>query len=105
MKAVTPRDEIGANLDPLSIQRAGDPRFTHVFDAYIGDFEVHRTGCGLSRGDQVLDHLLLSVDRDPSTAGELGEWHPVRQPVEAELDAPVEAVPHGPGVRPGRSHA
>ncbi len=41
------------------------------------------------RGDQVLDDLLLAVDRDRAAAGELGQRDPVPRAAEAQLDALV----------------
>ena len=43
-----------------------------------------------ARGDEVLDHLLLAVDRDRPPAGELGEVDAVPAPVEAQLEAVVD---------------
>ena len=69
---------------PSCVKRHGRRR---RIDAHIGDLEVQRQPGGQPRVDQVLDHLLLAVDRDRPPAGEIGQRDPVALAVEAQLDA------------------
>src|SRR5206468_4655845 len=52
--------------------------------------EEQRAACVEPRRDQVLDDLLLAVDRDRPALGELLEWDPMTLAIEAQLDALVD---------------
>src|SRR5215212_345673 len=59
-------------------------------DAHVLDLEEQRTACVQARLDEVLDHLLLPVDRDRPPAGQLGERDAVAAALEAQLEALVD---------------
>ena len=71
-------------------------------DAHVLDLEVQRQPGAEPRGDEVLDDLLLAVDRDALPAGQVREVDPVRAAGEPQLDALVH---HPLAVQPlGHSH-
>jgi len=84
------KDLIAARLDA-----GGELRFETAAEAVdpdgadVLDIEQQRRARLDARGDQVLDDLLLAVDRDPLAAGELVEGDAVSLAAEAQLDAVV----------------
>ena len=58
-------------------------------EADVVDLEQQRRAGLEAGGDQVLDHLLLAVDRDPAATRELVEGDPVAAAAEAQLHAVV----------------
>ena len=70
--------------------------------ADVLDLELQRAAGVEPRADQVLDHLLLAVDRDRAAAGERREVDPVAAAVEPQLDPVVhEALALHPLADPG----
>src|SRR5215210_159780 len=92
VEAVAAGDRVAAELLLHPLVCETDTRLVRVdvVQRDVVDLEEQRAA-GVQPGrDQVLDHLLLAVDRDRPPLGELLEGDPVALAVEAELDALVD---------------
>ena len=91
MKAVAAGDEVAFELGGLTVACIGDPRSLglEVVDGDIGNLEVQFAVACKQRGDQVLDDLLLPVDRHVAT-GQLGNLDVLRAARAPEVDAVVD---------------
>jgi hypothetical protein len=87
VEAVAPGDQVGFQHVLLAPVRVPDR--SRGVDGHVAHLEVQRQPGRQARLDQVLDDLLLAVDRD-RPAGQLLERDPVPLPVEAQLDALVD---------------
>src|SRR5438034_607744 len=99
VEAVAPGDEVAAQLDLVVVVPEADQREVRVDlgDLDVVDLEVQRPTRLESRGDQVFDHFLLTVDGDPPAAGQGGEVDPVALTGELDLDPVVnEPFPSEP---------
>ena len=92
MEAVAAGDDVAAQLvvGALVAEADAGPLALEVVQRHVLDLEAQLAAVAQPRGDEVLDHLLLAVDRDRPPAGELGEVDAVPAPVEAQLEAVVD---------------
>ena len=92
VEAVAARDRVAAQLLLLALVHEADARLVGVdpVQADVVDLEEQGRARVEPRRDQVLDHLLLAVDRDRPALGELLEGDPVTLAVEAQLDPVVD---------------
>jgi hypothetical protein len=97
VEAVAAGDHVAAERVPRALVGEGDRRAVglEVRDRDVLDLEAGQRAGRLARGEEILDHLLLAVDRDPAAAGQLGEVDPVPAAAEAQLD-PVMDEPLAP---------
>ena len=107
MEAVAAADEVASDLvrgAVLVIADLGKVRI-QIVDAEVVDFEDDLAAGVQARLNQILDHLLLGVDRDGAAAGEFGHIDAVALPAEAEPDALVaQALPLQAFADPGFDH-
>ena len=91
-KPSQPAIAVAAQLVALAAVAVVDARPVGVdpLEGHVVHLEQQRAAGVESRGDQVLDHLLLSVDRDRPPRDELLEGDPVPATVEAQLDPVVD---------------
>ena len=89
MEAVAARDDVAREFDLLAVVRERDRRRARVDVAHrdVTDLEQQRSRVREPRLDQVLDHLLLSVDDDRTAGRVFGEVDPVALAAEAQFDA------------------
>ncbi len=92
MKAIAAGDEVAAQLPRLPLVAVADPGPVglEVVQFDLGDLEDQGPAAVEAGGDQVLDDLLLAVDRDPAPAGELVEGDVVVAALEAQVDAVMD---------------
>ena len=88
VEAVAAGDQVALQRVPLALVRELDLRRLRVH-RHVGDLEVQRQAGLQPRADQVLDDLLLAVDRDRAAAGEVAQRDPVALAAEPQLDAVV----------------
>ena len=89
VEAVAARDQVALERVPLALVRELDLRRLRVH-RHVGDLEVQRQPGLQPRADQVLDDLLLAVDRDRAAAGQIAQRDPVALAAEPQLDAVVD---------------
>ena len=92
MEAVAAGDDVALERLPLARVRERDARRVgrEAVERDVGDLEAGFAAVAQARGDEVLDDLLLAVDRDRPPAGEPAEVDAVALAVEAQLDAAVD---------------
>ena len=88
VEAVAARDQVALERVLLALVRELDLRRLRVH-RHVGDLEVQRQPGLQPRADQVLDDLLLAVDRDRAAAGQVAQRDPVALAAEPQLDAVV----------------
>src|SRR5215813_9730727 len=95
--SVAAGDEIAGDLVGRAVPHVADhgPLAVDILQADIGDLEMQRQSGGEPRGDQILHHLVLAVDRD-RLAGERAEVDAMVAAGEADLDSRVDEAfaPH-----------
>ena len=89
MIAVAARDQVALERVLLAVVGVGDRRGLGI-DDHVGNLEVQRQAGLQARVDEVLDDLLLAVDRDRAPAREVRQRDPVPLAVEAQFDAVVD---------------
>src|SRR5215210_5308554 len=92
VEAVAPGYEVASQLVVLAILLIADGRLLRleVFDADGFGFEDDLSARLEPGGDEVFHHLVLAVDRDRASPGELEQVDAVALPVEPQLDAVVD---------------
>ena len=88
VKAVAARDVIAVKDFFLARRAKADGGFPRgkIVHAYVFDLEKNRQIRFEARGDQILDHFLLRIDRDGLAPGEVVEIDAMAFSVEAQLD-------------------
>ena len=66
------------------------PVRVELVDRHVADLEEQRQAARDPRGDEVLDHLRLSVDDDRAPVGQLGQRDVMALAVELEIDPVVD---------------
>src|SRR5579859_813826 len=92
MEAVAAGNEIARQLDPRAILLERDLRMISlkVCGLHVGNVEEDRAVVGESGGDEILDDLMLGIDRDRAPACQLVHIYAVADAVEAQLDAVMD---------------
>ena len=104
VEAVAAGDEVAAHFQRGVVLPEADHGLgtLEVVQAHRVDLEVDRTAGREAGRDQVLDHLVLAVDRDLPPAGQRGEVDPMAAAGEADLEPVVDqAFAPQPGADPG----
>ena len=91
-KPSQPAMTVALELVLLAVVAVADarPLGLEVVHRDVGDLEVQRQPVVETRGDQVLDDLVLAVDHDAAAAGQLAQRDAVALAVEPQLDAVVD---------------
>jgi hypothetical protein len=91
VEAVAAGDIVAGQLAGLAGLREGDPGplAADVVEGHVAHLEKDRVALGQPQGDQVLDHLLLTVDGDRPAAGQLEHVDAVALVGELEVHAVV----------------
>ena len=93
MKAVTSGDEIA--LDPVRLAVVRESDFgvaaVEIVQGDVVHFEQQWTAGRIMCRQQILDDLVLAVDRDPAAAGQRGHVNPMPAPRKRDVNA---VVPH-----------
>jgi hypothetical protein len=92
MKAVAPGNEVALQSRPLAGGRERDGRALRgdPVDLHVRYAEEDLTARREARRDEVLDHLLLAVNRDGAVGDELVEGNAMRRPAESQLDPAMD---------------
>src|SRR5260221_13760942 len=105
MEAVAAGDEIAVEHFRCAGAYKMDRRSVlGTVETYVLRFEHHRAARRNARRDQVLQHLVLGVERDRLAPGQLGEIDAVTAPFEVQLDPvmhrtlPLHPLPDTSGV-------
>ncbi len=92
VRSVAAGHEVAAQLVGLPVRAIAHqrPRGVEIRQRHVLDLEPDRPAGRQARGDEVLDHLLLPVDRDRAPEGQVRERDAVAGAVEGEQDAAVD---------------
>ena len=98
METVASGDDIAGEFELLRAVPKADPWSFgfKVMQRQVADAEAKFCGSGQSCRDEILDHLLLTVHRDRTAAGEFRKIYAVPDTAEAQLDAAMHQAfaPH-----------
>ncbi len=89
MEPIASGDEIAGHLARLAVLAETDRGLRRIefVHADVANLEENLPACVQPGADQIFDHLVLSIDRDRATAGELMEVDVMVTPAEAQVEA------------------
>lgn len=96
MKSVATRNEIATQFVRFPAAVKSNARFCRrtrickIVDAHVFHFVEDLPTGFASRSIEILDHLVLSVDRDSLPAGQFREINPVRPPPESQVHSVMD---------------
>ena len=105
MEAVAAGDEVAGDLAGGILATVTDQRLPagEAGERDVAHLEMDGAAGGEACGDQILDQLVLAIDRDALAAGERGKVDPVSVPGEADLDPVMgQALAPHPFAQAGR---